>query len=96
MSGHALPQRLELQPVKVAGKNDEQTYTAPDAMENYGEGMSRRANAELDRRTVRKLDFILLPFLALLFLFNSLDKSNVGNAVLLREKYLLTRIDRKC
>ncbi|TKA68934.1 hypothetical protein B0A55_08470 [Friedmanniomyces simplex] len=34
----------------------------------------------LDRRTVRKLDFILLPFLALLFLLNSLDKSNIGNA----------------
>ncbi|RMZ26107.1 hypothetical protein D0859_09831 [Hortaea werneckii] len=34
----------------------------------------------LTRRTVRKLDFILLPFLALLFLLNSLDKSNVGNA----------------
>ncbi|KAF2703328.1 MFS general substrate transporter [Pleomassaria siparia CBS 279.74] len=37
-------------------------------------------DAELHRRTVRKLDFILLPFLALLFLFNSLDKSNIGNA----------------
>lgn len=34
----------------------------------------------LDRRTVRKLDTILLPFLALLFLLNSLDKSNIGNA----------------
>jgi hypothetical protein len=36
------------------------------------------AEEELDRRTVRKLDFVLLPFLALLFLFNSLDKSNVS------------------
>ncbi|KAL1636082.1 hypothetical protein SLS56_001434 [Neofusicoccum ribis] len=35
---------------------------------------------ELNRRTVRKLDAILLPFLALLFLFNSLDKSNIGSA----------------
>ncbi|KAK5132612.1 hypothetical protein LTR08_008811 [Meristemomyces frigidus] len=34
----------------------------------------------LNKRTVRKLDFILLPFLALLFLLNSLDKTNVGNA----------------
>ncbi|KAK3669677.1 hypothetical protein LTR78_010429 [Recurvomyces mirabilis] len=34
----------------------------------------------LNRQTVRKLDFILLPFLALLFLLNSLDKSNIGNA----------------
>ncbi|KAK3073955.1 hypothetical protein LTR53_004022 [Teratosphaeriaceae sp. CCFEE 6253] len=34
----------------------------------------------LERRTLRKLDFVLLPFLALLFLLNSLDKSNIGNA----------------
>ena len=32
---------------------------------------------QLHRRTLRKLDLVLLPFLALLFLFNSLDKSNV-------------------
>ncbi|KAE9988416.1 hypothetical protein EG328_011176 [Venturia inaequalis] len=38
------------------------------------------ATKELNRRTVRRLDFILLPFLALLFLFNSLDRSNIGNA----------------
>ncbi|KAH7135074.1 major facilitator superfamily domain-containing protein [Dendryphion nanum] len=35
---------------------------------------------DLHRRTVRKLDYLLLPFLALLFLFNALDKSNIGNA----------------
>ena len=32
----------------------------------------------LHRRTLLKLDTLLLPFLALLFLFNSLDKSNVS------------------
>ena len=36
--------------------------------------------SSIDRRTKRKLDFILLPFLVVLFLLNSLDKSNVGNA----------------
>ena len=36
------------------------------------------AAEDLDRRTLRKLDFVLLPFLALLFLFNSLDRSNVS------------------
>ena len=36
-------------------------------------------NHDLNKRVRRKLDFILLPFLALLFLFNSLDKSNVGS-----------------
>lgn len=30
----------------------------------------------LHKRTLRELDWLLLPFLALLFLFNSLDKSN--------------------
>jgi MFS family permease len=34
----------------------------------------------LTTRVVRKLDTILLPFLAILFLLNSLDKSNIGNA----------------
>jgi MFS family permease len=32
----------------------------------------------LHRRTLLKLDGLLLPFLALLFLFNALDKSNVS------------------
>ncbi|KAF3036346.1 hypothetical protein E8E12_007562 [Didymella heteroderae] len=36
--------------------------------------------ARLHTRTLLKLDTLLLPFLALLFLFNSLDKSNIGNA----------------
>ena len=34
----------------------------------------------LDRRTLRKLDFILLPYLCTIFLLNSVDKSNIGNA----------------
>ncbi|KAF2125647.1 MFS general substrate transporter [Dothidotthia symphoricarpi CBS 119687] len=37
-------------------------------------------DVRVHRRTLRKLDCVLLPFLALLFLFNSLDKSNIGNA----------------
>ncbi|KAF9690968.1 hypothetical protein EKO04_010938 [Ascochyta lentis] len=36
--------------------------------------------SRLHRRTLLKLDCLLLPFLALLFLFNALDKSNIGNA----------------
>lgn len=36
---------------------------------------------QLHKRTLRKLDFLLLPFLALLFLFNSLDKSNVRRSM---------------
>ncbi|EEH44217.2 uncharacterized protein PADG_00506 [Paracoccidioides brasiliensis Pb18] len=39
-----------------------------------------RDNPGVHRSTVRKLDFILLPFLSALFLVNSLDRSNIGNA----------------
>ncbi|KAF2009231.1 MFS general substrate transporter [Aaosphaeria arxii CBS 175.79] len=39
-----------------------------------------REDSNLHKRTLFKLDCLLLPFLALLFLFNSLDKSNIGNA----------------
>lgn len=34
----------------------------------------------LNRKINRKLDFCLLPFLSLLYLFNGLDRGNVGNA----------------
>jgi len=37
-------------------------------------------DARLHNHTLRKLDGLLLPFLALLFLFNALDKANLGNA----------------
>jgi len=33
----------------------------------------------LHRRTLLKLDCLLLPFLAVLFLFNALDKANVSH-----------------
>ncbi|KAI1913467.1 hypothetical protein LOZ61_002800 [Ophidiomyces ophidiicola] len=42
--------------------------------------MAAATGDELARGTVRKIDFILLPFLSLLFLVNSLDRSNIGNA----------------
>lgn len=45
-----------------------------------GKASATAREPDINRRTVRKLDTILLPFLALLFLLNSLDKSNIGNA----------------
>jgi hypothetical protein len=48
-------------------------------------------DATLHRRTLRKLDWLLLPFLALLFLFNALDKSNVGRRVAAVTAASLTR-----
>ena len=47
---------------------------ATDALEE-----SHAVDPRLHRRTLLKLDCLLLPFLALLFLFNALDKSNVGS-----------------
>jgi hypothetical protein len=42
------------------------------------------ANVDIDpqaeRVLVRKFDFRILPVLAVMYLFNSLDKSNLGNA----------------
>ncbi|KAA8621302.1 Major facilitator superfamily transporter [Pyrenophora tritici-repentis] len=34
----------------------------------------------MTKRVNRKMDIALLPFLSLLYLFNGLDRSNVGNA----------------
>ncbi|KAF1843160.1 MFS general substrate transporter [Cucurbitaria berberidis CBS 394.84] len=45
-----------------------------DAEEPYS------VDVRLHKRTLLKLDCLLLPFLALLFLFNALDKANIGNA----------------
>jgi hypothetical protein len=42
-----------------------------DGTQEY-EAVSRRLN--------RKMDIALLPFLSILYLFNGLDRSNIGNA----------------
>ncbi|KAF2200102.1 MFS general substrate transporter [Delitschia confertaspora ATCC 74209] len=60
----------ELTQTQLLGQNDHvQRYEQLEEL--------RRA---VHKSTLRKLDFILLPFLALLFLFNAIDKSNIGNA----------------
>jgi len=52
--------------------------TSSEAMQAHD--ASHHQNSSLQKSTVRKLDVLLLPFLALLFLFNSVDKANIGNA----------------
>ncbi|OMP87004.1 putative transporter C11D3.18C [Diplodia seriata] len=69
-------------PGALTPDEDDDAYELSDDMPSdlrAGDSLSRDDD-ELNRRTVRKLDVILLPFLALLFLFNSLDKSNIGSA----------------
>jgi len=51
----------------------------PGPREAMEDSAAREHKVLLNKKTVRKLDLILLPFLALLFLFNSLDKSNVSS-----------------
>lgn len=36
--------------------------------------------SEIERRLLKKFDFIVLPCIALIYLFSNLDKSNIGNA----------------
>ncbi|KAE8382305.1 major facilitator superfamily domain-containing protein [Aspergillus bertholletiae] len=43
-------------------------------------GVGDSIDACAERTLVRKLDFRILPVLAIMYLFNSLDKSNLGNA----------------
>lgn len=76
----------ELQDLNVQAQHEHEAPNGGHQMISQGYGGDDRGempsdvvDAELNRRVIRKLDFILLPFLALLFLFNSLDKSNIGN-----------------
>lgn len=39
-------------------------------------------DAQLEKRLVRKYDLMLLPFLSLMYLFSSLDRSSLGKEVM--------------
>ncbi|KAJ4304605.1 hypothetical protein N0V90_000131 [Kalmusia sp. IMI 367209] len=67
-------------PEPIAEQYELTRTTSPPTMPPEDADVAQH-DSELHKRTLRKLDFLLLPFLALLFLFNSLDKSNqIGNA----------------
>jgi hypothetical protein len=72
---------FELQPLPTGPRSSHDEEEDAASMAGYSPVYTDRlhddAADDLDRKTVRKLDYILLPFLALLFLFNSLDRSNV-------------------
>jgi hypothetical protein len=57
------------------GMNTEDRYSEGQHVEHTEDEMSA-----MSRRVNLKMDIALLPFLALLYLFNGLDRSNVGNA----------------
>lgn len=71
----------------MAGRR--QTFELAQASPRASRTMATRDEADddslsidprLHNRTLRKLDWVLLPFLAILFLFNAIDKSNVSGA----------------
>ncbi|RDW77690.1 hypothetical protein BP6252_05743 [Coleophoma cylindrospora] len=57
---------------------DEKNVSVNDA--NVEAGISDAIDQNAERSYVRKLDFYLLPFLSLMYFFNSVDRSNLGNA----------------
>lgn len=42
--------------------------------------MSEEAWADLDRKTLLRLDLLLVPIVAMLYLLSFLDRANIGNA----------------
>jgi hypothetical protein len=50
---------------------------ATTSASNQCDGVEHKS---ISKRVNRKMDTALLPFLSLLYLFNGLDRSNVGNA----------------
>ncbi|UKZ83338.1 hypothetical protein TrVFT333_011146 [Trichoderma virens FT-333] len=64
------------------GKNPEFVDSRQAAEETGPIGFvpSSPEEAELSRRVNRKMDFAMLPLLSLIYLFNGLDKGNIGNA----------------
>ncbi|KAF7553142.1 hypothetical protein G7Z17_g3851 [Cylindrodendrum hubeiense] len=61
-------------------KNDS-SNDVESSIDNAGEhGISVVIDPEAERSYVRKLDLYLLPFLSLMYFFNAVDRSNLGNS----------------
>ncbi|KAJ5787898.1 hypothetical protein N7457_002888 [Penicillium paradoxum] len=62
------------------------TIEEPNKLQGYGsvpgvmDDVTRVVDHKAERRLCRKFDFRLLPILAIMYLFNALDKGNLGNA----------------
>ena len=61
---------------------DKEIVQRPAMGDNLPEGYFPHTDEEkqFNRVLNRKLDFVLLPSLSLLYLFNGLDRGNIGNA----------------
>ena len=68
--------QYELMPARSRSQASQRTNMAPDEAGDDRED-EYLVDPKLHQRTLWKLDCLLLPFLALLFLFNALDKANV-------------------
>lgn len=86
---------FELMPARSRSQASRPTNMTPDGAEAEEE---YAVDPQLHQRTLWKLDCLLLPFLALLFLFNALDKANVCICTRAHQAYLLTwdAVDREC
>ncbi|KJA14608.1 hypothetical protein HYPSUDRAFT_48993 [Hypholoma sublateritium FD-334 SS-4] len=62
-------------PSEVASKETEKAET-----ESNTSRAPTSINMELERRAVRKLDFTILPVMAMFYFLSFLDRSNIGNA----------------
>ncbi|KAK5452964.1 hypothetical protein LTS15_007113 [Exophiala xenobiotica] len=49
-------------------------------LQNEADGQVVRADAEMEKRVVRKIDYHVPPLVTFLFLLSYLDRSNIGNA----------------
>jgi hypothetical protein len=63
--------------VSISTDMEEQHELVPASASSSNNGAEEKS---MSRRVNRKMDTALLPFLSLLYLFNGLDRSNVGNA----------------
>ncbi|KAF2636581.1 MFS general substrate transporter [Massarina eburnea CBS 473.64] len=64
----------------VDAKTQKQTSLHDKEVPGTGNGTVEVIDEKAERAYVRKLDAYLLPFLSLMYFFNSVDRSNLGNA----------------
>ena len=79
------PARERTCSLQTTDRKEEESATLAKVLEQSGHVPTTHTTqtAEehaMNRALNRRLDFFLLPFLSLLYLFNGLDRGNVGNA----------------